>query len=104
MSAELECPNCQTDEHLSGMPAGDVIRLTCGACGLSWDRDPGPTCRDCGTREDVQTVTQPFIQKSRGTQLSIVGLQVVYLCYACFGADEDVREYRHIPPGQHPAK
>ena len=104
MIDELRCPTCTTDEYLEGTRDGDIIHITCTACGLVWDRDPSPRCRDCGTREDIQTVSRPFIQKSRGTQLSIVGVQVVYLCYACFRTDEQERGYRHIAPGENPAE
>lgn len=101
---ELRCPTCQTDEHLEGTRHGDIIQISCAACGLSWNRDPSPTCQDCGTQDDIQAVSRPIIQKARGTQLSIVGMQVVHLCYACFRADERERGYRHIPPGDNPAK
>lgn len=104
MDDELQCPTCQTDAHLEGSRTGDAIRITCTACGLAWDRDPSPRCRDCGTQEDMQTVSRPFIEKARGTQLSITGMKVIYLCYSCFRNDEQTRGYRHIPPGEHPAK
>jgi hypothetical protein len=100
---ELSCPTCRTDEHLEGIRDGDVIQITCRACGLTWERDPSPTCRECGTRDDIQTVSRPVIQKARGSQLSIVGMQVVHLCYPCFRIDEQERGYRHIPPDENPA-
>lgn len=104
VSAELVCPTCNTDEHLRGEPQGEVIVITCGACGLTWERDPSPSCRECGTRDDVKVVLQPFIEKARGTQLSITGMQVIYRCWSCDERINRATHHRHIPPGQHPAK
>lgn len=104
MSAELECPACRTDEHLTGTSEGDVIMISCGACGLSWERDTSPVCSECGTKDDVKAVPVPFIEKSRGTQLSITGMQVVYRCWTCDRRLAETTQHRHIPPGQHPAK
>jgi hypothetical protein len=104
MSTEITCPTCRTDEHLHGEPAGELIRLTCDACGLSWDRDPSPTCPACGST-DVEGVAKAAWDKSRGTQLSISYLRVVYLCRTCDG--ELLARQRQsntpLPPDEHPA-
>lgn len=101
---DLVCPSCKTDEHLRGSRQGEVIEITCTACQLSWVRDPSPRCEACGTRDDVQAVPKPFIEKARGTQLSITGMQLVYRCHDCDRRINAESQHRHIPPGQHPAR
>ena len=77
-----ECPACGETERLAGVREGEVIRLHCEACGEGWDRDPVPTCRRCsGT--DMQAVPKAIVEKSRGTQLSVVGTRTVHLCSIC---------------------
>lgn len=102
--AEITCPTCDTDEHLSGKPLGDLIRLTCGECGTSWDRDPAPSCGRCGSTE-VVPVAKAAWDKSRGSQLSVSYITVVHLCPEC---DADLlRRQRQtnspLPPDVNPA-
>lgn len=104
MSDDIVCPNCGLDEHLQGERRGDIIRITCSACQLEWDRDPSPRCPACG-RTDVRPVPQAVWEKSRGNQLSTVALRTVYLCPVC---DADaLRRYLNsgtpIPPKENPA-
>lgn len=104
MGEELSCPACATDEHLRGERVGEIIRIVCERCGLSWDRDLTPRCPQCG-REDVHAAAQAVWEKSRGTQLSIVSVRTVYLCPDC---DADryarVRESNTpLPPDDDPA-
>jgi hypothetical protein len=80
-----ECPACGEAERLSGVRRGEVIRLHCETCGTDWDRDPNPTCRRCGG-SDMQPVPKAIVEKSRGTQLSVVGTRTVHLCSACDAA------------------
>lgn len=82
MSGDLTCPNCRKDEHLSGEPNGDLIRITCSACDLVWDRDPSPRCDRCDNA-DVRPAPQAVWGKARGTQLVVLGLRTVYLCPDC---------------------
>ena len=82
VSIEVICPSCGEEDLLTGSRSGDVIHLSCGACGQSWERDPSPRCRTCGG-DDLQAVVQAVVEKSRGTQLSVVGTQVVHMCRAC---------------------
>lgn len=82
MTDELVCPNCRSDEHLTGERRGSVIRISCGACELVWDRDPSPSCPKCGGRA-VRPVPQAVWEKSRGTQLSTSFLKTIYLCPEC---------------------
>jgi hypothetical protein len=82
---DVACPSCGESEDLSGSRSGDTIALTCGACGRSWQRDLRPSCPTCGGH-DVETVPMAIVEKSRGTQLSVVGTRPVTLCYACDAA------------------
>ena len=82
MNDELVCPSCASDEHLNGERRGELIRITCAACDLTWDRDPAPRCRRCGNN-DVVRAPQAVWGKARGTQLVVVGLRDVHLCPDC---------------------
>jgi len=83
---DLTCPNCEEEDNLSGRregePGNETITVTCGSCELSWVRDLAPRCPTCGT-DDVRTALQSIVEKSRGTQLSIQSMRVVYLCPIC---------------------
>lgn len=100
---ELICPRCETDEHLQGERSDDVIHISCTGCGLTWDRDLSPKCVSCGA-ESEHTISEPVIEKARGTQLSIVGMTTTYYCHGCYKREYLNREYRHIPPGGNPAE
>ena len=77
-----ECPACGESERLSGNRQGEVIRLQCEACGNKWDRQLNPTCKKCGG-DDMQEAPMAIVEKSRGTQLSVVGTRAVNLCSVC---------------------
>lgn len=79
---DIACPLCGEDEDLAGVRNGDVIDLTCVACGHAWPRDLAVRCPECGG-DDIQTVPLAIVEKSRGTQLSIVGTRPVDLCSVC---------------------
>lgn len=97
MSAiEIVCPSCGTDEHLHGRPGDGVIHLTCTACDLTWDRLTTPHCPTCGSL-DMVCVPEVLVERSRGTQLSITGVQPHYKCRTC-DADELARPRSgHLP-------
>lgn len=101
---EISCPTCDTDAHLRGEPEGELIRLTCSACGTTWIRDPSPRCDRCG-RTDVVGVPKAAWDKARGTQLSVSYITVVHLCPDCDG--ELLRRQRQtnspLPPDVNPA-
>lgn len=78
----VACPNCAEDENLEGATVEGVITITCGACGAVWDRDLTPRCPTCD-RTDVRQALQAILDKSRGTQLSIQSMRVVWLCPDC---------------------
>jgi hypothetical protein len=83
MTADIVCERCGTDDHLSGTPIeGDLIELTCEACGITWTRDPRPVCPACGGH-DLEAAPRLIVEKSRGSQMSIQGVQREFLCRVC---------------------
>jgi predicted RNA-binding Zn-ribbon protein involved in translation (DUF1610 family) len=82
---ELACPQCGETEELRGSRREDAIDLICDTCGFQWQRSLAPKCPTCGG-DDVETVPLAILEKSRGTQLSVVGTRPVTLCYACDAA------------------
>lgn len=86
---------CGETENLSGDRQDDVITITCGNCRQSWERPTRPVCKKCeGTQ--MQPVPHAIVEKSRGTQLSVVGIRIVHLCAAC-DADDIKRWQRNRP-------
>ena len=77
-----DCPACGESERLAGNRDGELIHLQCEACGKQWDRQINPTCKQCGGT-DMQEVPLAIVEKSRGTQLSVVGTRAVHLCSKC---------------------
>ena len=99
MTLEIVCPQCATDQHLSGRPVdGGLIELTCEQCRVRWTRDPRPRCPKCGG-DDLYHVPQLILEKSRGTQMSIQGIHIEYGCHACDPPVVKVRGGRtgHLP-------
>ena len=86
----VDCPQCGEEEnlsgHISGEPGEEVIEVSCGACGFSWVRDRTPTCPTCSST-DLRQAARSIVEKSRGTQLSIQSIEVIYLCPVCDAAD-----------------
>ncbi len=80
--ADIACANCGEDENLDGERDGDTISITCASCGLVWDRDLTPICDTCGS-DEVRKAYRAIVDKSRGTQLSIQSMRLVYLCPEC---------------------
>ncbi len=101
--SDLTCANCGEDDDLLGERDGEVITITCQACGLVWDRDLAPSCGTCGST-DVRPAFQAILDKSRGTQLSIQSMRLVHLCPTC--DPEKLEAYLHsntpIPPDELP--
>jgi hypothetical protein len=79
---DLECPECGEADSLAGRPDGDLIEITCESCGRRWTRDPSPRCIRCGG-DDLFAACKAIVEKSRGSQLSIVATEVIQLCMAC---------------------
>lgn len=97
MSIDITCPNCNTDEHLTGDRQDAIIVITCGQCGLSWERPAAPYCPTCGST-DVVAQPVPLIERSRGTQRSITAMHIETLCRVC-DADRLRAGDGHLPPG-----
>ncbi len=102
-ASELVCASCGEDDRLRGEQVDDVITITCESCGLIWDRDLTPKCPTCAST-DVRAAFQSILEKSRGTQLSIQSMRLIYLCPDC---DSDVladyiKSNTPLPPDELP--
>jgi Zn ribbon nucleic-acid-binding protein len=82
MSLEIACPSCGEEDNLKGTNADGRIHVECLSCGVAWTRGLAPKCETCGS-EDLQTVPLAIVERSRGTQLSVVGTRPVTLCSVC---------------------
>ena len=69
--------------------------MTCESCGHEWNRSLKPTCPECGST-DMQTVPLAIVEKSRGTQLSVLGTRPIDLCSVC-DAEKLARFHRNRP-------
>lgn len=95
MTLEIECPVCGETEELIGRRHDDEITSTCGNCGQVWDRPTAPVCPTYDG-SDLQAVPLAIVEKSRGTQLSVVGIRIVHLCNECDA--EDIRRWQDNRP------
>lgn len=95
MALDIACPLCGEEDDLRGERLDDTIRITCGGCGQKWERSLDPQCPTCGG-SDLVTVPKAILERSRGTQLSVVGIQMVQLCEVC-DRDDIERWQRHLP-------
>ncbi len=91
MPIDISCPACHESDALVGVRAEAVINMKCEVCGEAWDRPLSKTCRNCGGA-DLQTIPLAIVEKSRGTQLSVVGTRPVDLCSTC---DAEVLRHYH---------
>jgi len=89
MAIDVRCPDCGEEENLLGTRSADSISMQCERCGAEWKRPLAKKCGRCGG-DDLQTVPLAIVEKSRGTQLSVVGTRPVLLCSLC-----DAEELRH---------
>lgn len=97
MTTEIVCPECGSDEHLRGTPTDDDrIELVCEACEISWLRDPRPSCPRCGGH-DLEAAPKVIVERSRGTQMSIQGIQREFLCHACDADTIAARRDGYLP-------
>ncbi|MCP3974970.1 MAG: hypothetical protein GY720_10810 [bacterium] len=92
---KIVCPQCDESDDLAGSRAGNIINLTCGTCGHRWPRDLNAKCEVCGG-DDLQTVPLAIVEKSRGTQLSMVGTRPIDLCSVC-DAEKLAKYHRNRP-------
>ena len=82
MALDIICPICGETEELVGRRVEDQIEITCGSCGQTWQRPTTPTCAHCDGA-DLQAVPLAIVERSRGTQLSVVGIRIIHLCTDC---------------------
>ncbi|NNC74233.1 MAG: hypothetical protein HKN93_01855 [Acidimicrobiia bacterium] len=92
---DIRCPSCGETDDLRGYRHDDRIDVTCGSCGASWARDLSPHCDRCGSTA-LQAVHLAILEKSRGTQLSVVGTRVIDLCETC-DSETLGRYYANLP-------
>lgn len=95
MPLDIACPSCGEEDNLKGSNADGRIDVECLVCRATWRRGLTARCRACGS-EDLQTVPLAIVERSRGTQLSVVGTRPVTLCSTC---DADtLKEYHANRP------
>ncbi len=82
MALDIVCPSCGERDDLEGRKTDVGIEVVCLVCGSSWTRGLAQTCSTCGS-DDLQTVPLAIVERSRGTQLSVVGTRPVTLCSDC---------------------
>ena len=82
--SEIACPHCGEADDISGTPVkGDTgIQITCGACQTVWTRDTARRCPRCEST-DLYPAPVAVIEKSRGSQLSILSTRSEWLCWTC---------------------
>jgi len=76
MAIDITCPDCEESENLVGSRSAESIRMRCENCGAEWNRTLAKKCATCGG-DDLQIVPLAIVEKSRGTQLSVVGTRPV---------------------------
>jgi hypothetical protein len=79
---DVRCPQCGEDEELLGRRVDGEVFLTCESCGYDGPRVARRTCRTCGS-DDVVDRPRAVVERSRGTQLSVVGYTTATLCKRC---------------------
>ena len=89
MAIDIKCPDSGESENLLGTRSAESVSMRCEHCGAEWKRPLAKRCITCGG-DDLQTVPLAIVEKSRGTQLSVVGTRPVHLCSLC-----DAEELRH---------
>lgn len=95
MAIDIRCPECDERENLTGVASTNAVSMTCENCGAAWQRLLTKRCASCGG-DDLQTVPLAIVEKSRGTQLSVVGTRPVDLCSVC--DDVALRHYHDHRP------
>jgi hypothetical protein len=97
MATEIVCTQCGVDDHLTGTRRDDdLIELRCSSCDVTFTRDPRPSCAKCGGHE-MEAMPKVLVEKSRGTQMSIQGIQREFLCRVCDKAEIRRQRDGHLP-------
>ncbi len=76
----------RTQPAEDGYDGAGVIQICCGTCGAEWERSLEKLCPRCGAG-DLYPVPVAIVEKSRGSQLSILTTQPKYFCWVC---DRDI--------------
>jgi hypothetical protein len=79
---DVRCPQGGEREELSGRRVEGEIHLTCHTCGYDGPRTARRRCETCGGEQLVDR-PKALVERSRGTQLSVVGYTTVVLCRTC---------------------
>jgi hypothetical protein len=95
MAINISCPGCGEADNLLGSASANAVSMTCEECGTKWQRLLMKRCPSCDG-DDLQTVPLAIVEKSRGTQLSVVGTRPVDLCSVC--DDQVLRHYHDHRP------
>lgn len=90
---DVRCPQCGETEELSGRRVDGVIHLRCDRCGYDGPRVAARRCATCGGTDVVER-PRAVVERSRGTQLSVVGYTTVLLCRGC-DADDLAAALKH---------
>jgi predicted RNA-binding Zn-ribbon protein involved in translation (DUF1610 family) len=85
-ASDVRCPHCGEQEELSGRRVEGEILLTCHTCGYDGPRVARRRCPGCGG-DDVVERPKALVERSRGTQLSVVGYTTAVLCRTCDAED-----------------
>lgn len=83
----VTCPACGDADALRGRPVPDGVRVDCGACGHSWERDLTPTCTLCGSTNLEVVPTATLEEAGRGEQRTPSGIRDVHRCLDCGARD-----------------
>ena len=84
---EITCPRCGEGERINGDRAENGrIRLTCGSCDATWERDTRPRCKLCGS-DNLEYTPKPLWEKGRGDQHTPADRYDAYACHGCGGFD-----------------
>jgi hypothetical protein len=89
----VECPRCGETERLRGDRRDEGVEVVCEACECRWPRVPGMTCDRCGGSQ-VWRGSRALVERSRGTQLSVVGRVDAVLCWVCDRDELEAHERR----------
>ena len=84
--SDVRCPQCGEQEELSGRRVDGEILLTCHACDYDGPRTAKRRCATCGGADVVER-PRALVERSRGTQLSVVGYTTAVLCRSCDAGD-----------------
>jgi hypothetical protein len=83
---DVRCPSCGEAEELSGRRSDGEILLTCHTCGYDGPRVAKRRCETC-SGDDLVERPKALVERSRGTQLSVVGYSTTILCRVCDADD-----------------